>query len=280
MNLIARLYVLTADFARQKFAEYVTINTHKGLFRPTRLPSGVSSASAIFQSKIEQVFGGVPMVVYRVDNNLISSKSDSEHLNSPSEVLKRLESAGLRLILDKCKLIQPSVEYLDFRIGASAIHAIENEVQAIRDAHLPYNQSQLRSFLGMVNYYQRFISNYSSAVHPLNELLRDSVKFKWGKAQQEAFDTLKQKLASAPVLTHYSNDLPLKLDTDASQYSVGEVISQVHPNGGERSIAFASRMLNKGERSYAQTEKEALSIIFGVKKLHQYFICSEGSFYW
>ena len=77
------------------------------------------------------------MVVYRVDNILVSGNSDSEHLNNPSEVLKRLESAGLRLKLDKCKLMQPSVEYLGFRIGASALHAIENKVQAIRDAPPP-----------------------------------------------------------------------------------------------------------------------------------------------
>ena len=90
------------------------------------------------------------------------------------------------------------------------------------------------------------------------------------KGQEEAFSKLKDKLASAPVLMHFSDNLPLKLDTDASQYGVGAVISHVLPTGEERPIAFASRTLNKSERNYAQIEKEALSIIFGIKKFHQY----------
>ena len=249
---------------------FVTINTHKGLYRPTRLPFGVSSASAIFQSKIEQVLQAIPMVVCRVDDILISGKNDQEHVSNLSEVLTRLETAGLRLKLSKCKFMQPSVEYLGYRVDASGLHAIEKKVQAIRDAPAPENQQQLRSFLGMVNYYSKFISNYSMITHPLNELLRDGIKWKWSKSEEDAFAKLKDKLAKAPVLVHYQNSLPLKLDTDASHYGVGAVISHVFPNGEEKPIAFASRTLNKSERNYAQIEKEALSIIFGIKKFHQY----------
>ena len=156
--------------------EFVTINTHKGLYRPTRLPFGVSSASAIFQSKIEQVLQAMPMVVCRVDDILISGKNDQEHISNLNEVLTRLKNAGLRLKLSKCKFMQPSVEYLGYRVDASGLHAIEKKVQAIRDAPAPENQQQLRSFLGMVNYHSKFISNYSMVTHPLNELLRDGIK--------------------------------------------------------------------------------------------------------
>ena len=142
--------------------EYVTINTHKGFYRPTRLPFGVSSASAIFQSKIEQVLQGIPMVVCGVDDILISGKNDQEHLIHPNEVLARLEHAGLRLKLSKCKFMQPTVEYPGYRIDAQGIHAIEKKVEAIRKAPAPVNQHQLRSFLGMINYYSKFIGNYST----------------------------------------------------------------------------------------------------------------------
>ena len=145
--------------------EYVTINTHKGLYRPTRLPFGVSSASAIFQSKIEQVLRGIPMVVCRVDDILISGKNDQEHLDHLDEVLTRLESTGLRLKLSKCQFMQPTVEYLGYRIDAQGLHAIEKKVEAIRNAPAPENQYQLRSFLGMINCYSKFISNYSDH-HP------------------------------------------------------------------------------------------------------------------
>ena len=106
--------------------------------------------------------------------------------------------------------------------------------------------------------------------HPLNELLRDGIKWKWSKSEEDAFAKLKDKLAKAPVLVHYQNNLPLKLDTDASQYGIGAVISHVFPNGEEKPIAFALRTLNKSERNYAQIEKQSLGIIFGIKKFHQY----------
>ena len=120
----------------------------------------------------------------------------------------------------------------------------------------------------MINYYAKFISNYSTITHPLNELLKDGVEWKWSEDQERAFKQLKDKLSSAPVLMHFSEKLPLKLDTDASQYGVGAVISHVLPSGEERPIAYASRTLTKSERNYAQIEKEALSIIFGIKKFH------------
>ena len=93
------------------------------------------------------------------------------------------------------------------------MHAIEKKVQAIRDAPAPENQQQLRSFLGMVNFYSKFISNYSMVTHPLNELLRDGIKWKWSKSEENAFAKLKEKLAKAPVLVHYQNNLPLKILT-------------------------------------------------------------------
>ena len=139
--------------------EYVTINTHKGLFRPTRLPFGVASASAIFQSKIEQVLQDIPMVVCRVDAILVSGKNDTDHLRNLSEVLSRLKEAGLRLKREKCTFMQPSVEYLGYKVDMTGIHAIETKVEAIRNAPPPENQQQLRFFIGMVNYYAKFVNH-------------------------------------------------------------------------------------------------------------------------
>ena len=210
------------------------------------------------------------MVVCRVDDILISGKNDREHLIHLNEVVARLKRAGLRLKLSKCKFMQPTVEFLGYRIDAQGIHAIEKKVEAIRKVPAPVNQHQLRSFLGMINYYSKFISNYSTITHPLNELLKDGVEWKWSTEQQKSFNQLKDKLSSAPVLTHYNEKLALKLDTDASQYGIGAVISHILPSGEERPIAYASRTLSKSERNYAQIEKEALRIIFGLKKFHQY----------
>ena len=122
----------------------------------------------------------------------------------------------------------------------------------------------------MINYCAKCISNYSTITHPLNELLKDGVEWRWSKDQERAFNQLKDKLSSAPVLTHFSETLPLKLDTNASQYGIRAVISHVLPSREERPIPYASRTLTKSKRNYAQIEKEALSIILGIKKFHQY----------
>ena len=107
-------------------------------------------------------------------------------------------------------------------------------------------------------------------IQPLNHLLSRDVPWKWSKDCQKAFDTLKEWLASSEVLVHYDPDLPLKLDCDASVYGVGAVLSHVFPNGAERPITHASRTLTQAEKGYAQLEKEALSLIYGVKKFHQF----------
>ena len=188
--------------------KYVTINTHKGLYRPTRVPFGVASASAIFQSKIEQVLQGIPMVVCRVDEILVSGKNDQDRsFNNLNEVLTRLKQAGLRLKMEKCKFMKPSVEYLGYRVDMHGLHAIEKKVEAIKNTPAPENQQQLRSFLGMVNYYAKFVSNYSTVVHPLNELLRHNVKWRWTKKRKRrVLRTVKNKLSAAPVLTHFCTD--------------------------------------------------------------------------
>ena len=122
----------------------------------------------------------------------------------------------------------------------------------------------------MINYYSKFISNYSTITHPLNELLKDGVEWKWSTEQEKLFNYLKDKLSSALVLTRFNEKLALKLDTNTLHYGIGVVISHILPSGKEKPIAYASRTLSKSERNYAQIEKEALSIIFRVKKFHQY----------
>ena len=128
----------------------------------------------------------------------------------------------------------------------------------------------MRSFLGLVNYYGKFIPNLSTILQPLNTLLQIGTKWTWSPEKEKAFTDAKKQITSARVLTHYDPTLPLKLAADASAYRVGAVISHKMPNGTERPIAFALRTLTKSERNYSQLEKEALSLVFGVRMFHQY----------
>ena len=160
--------------------------------------------------------------------------------------------------------MQNSMEYLGHLITTS------KKVEAVVEAPAPQNVSELRSFLGLLNYYGKFIPNLASILHPLHSLLRSGQPWNWSHCCQRAFEIAKKSLVEAPLLVHYDPDLPISLAGDASAYGVGAIISHKMLDGTERPLAFASRTLSASERNYSQVEKEALSLIFGIKKFHQY----------
>lgn len=134
----------------------------------------------------------------------------------------------------------------------------------------PTDKHQLRSLLGLVNYYGKFVPNLSSVVSPLNRLLRNDVPWSWSDQCESAYRQLKGLLSAPPVLTHYDPTAPLQLSCDASAYGIGAVLSHVDAKGQCRPIAYASRTLSKAETGYSQIEKEALALVFGVKRFHYY----------
>ena len=170
----------------------------------------------------------------------------------------------------KYYLLQPSVEYLGFKVDADGLHTTTAKVEAILNSPQPTDVRQLRSFLRLINYYGHFVSNLATITHPLNELLRKNKKWDWSDDCTKAFSKLKEELASSSVLAHYDVSLPLKLSCDASAYGVGAVIAHIMPDNIEWPIAYASRTLSSSERNYAQIEKEVLGIVFGVRKFHKF----------
>ena len=134
----------------------------------------------------------------------------------------------------------------------------------------PEDKTQLKSFLGMVNYYHRHLKNMSIILEPLHELLRKDVKWHWDAAKQKSFDDIKRMLYSEPILIHYDPNKHIRITSDASPYGIGAVLSHVLEDGTEMPIAFTSRSLSKSERNFAQIEKETLAIVYAVSKFHQY----------
>ena len=249
---------------------FVTINTHKGLFEYKRLPFGVASAPSIFQRVMENLLQGIKGVCVYIDDILITGSTEEEHLRNLAQVLQRLESAGMRLKRQKCAFLLPSVAYLGHIITQEGLHTEETKVRAIVDAPEPTNVGELRSFLGMVNYYGKFLPDLATTLAPLYHLLRKSCHWSWGTKQKKAFSQVKELLRSGRVLTHFDDRLPLVLACDASPYGLGAVLSHRLPNGEEKPVGFASRTLTKAETNYSHLDKEGLAIIFGVKKFHQY----------
>ena len=143
-------------------------------------------------------------------------------------------------------------------------------MQATQEVPVPENPTELKSFLWVVNYYRKFIPDMSTLVNPLNRLLAHDVPWGWTQDCQKAFRKLKEALLNSPLLAHYDPNQPVRLAADASSYGLGAVLSHVSNDGEERPIAYESRTLSSSEQNYAMIEKEALTMVFGIKTFHQY----------
>lgn len=213
----------------------LTINTHKGLFW-YKLSFGITSAPSLFQRVMDQILAGLPGVVCYLDDILVTGTNDESHLKHLDATLKRLKEYGLRVWKDKCEFFKSAVEYLGHVIDASGLHTSPSKVKAIVDAPTPKNVSQLCSFLGLLNYYGRFIPNIATLLKLLHKLLCHENGWRWTTEYQKTFKRAKETLLRSTALTHFDPALPIQLACDASPYGVGAVLSHIMPNGQEKLI--------------------------------------------
>ncbi|XP_049886533.1 uncharacterized protein K02A2.6-like [Pectinophora gossypiella] len=255
--------LLTSDSQR-----YTAITTHMGTFAYRRTPYGLSCVPEKFQKIMEETLRGVGCVVF-LDDICVTGSNKNEHIKNLRAVLERLRDMGLTVKLSKCSFLQDSVKYLGFIINKEGLRPDPSKLDAISNAPRPENVTQLKSFLGMLNYYGRFIPNLSTMLHPLHALLKKGVDWKWNVDCEKSFEEAKRCLLSERVLAHYEEGRELVLSVDSSAYGLGAVLAHRYAEG-ERPISCVSRTLNAAERGYSQLDKEALAIIFGVTKHHQY----------
>ena len=201
---------------------------------------------------------------------IITGKTDEEHLQNLQTVLKRLQDYNLRVNKGQMKFFREEISYCGHKIDLNGLQKTHEKIEAIVNAPKPENLTQLRAFLRLVNYYAKFLPNLASVLNPLNQSLQKNVKFQWTAAIQKVFEKVKKLITSDIVLTHYNPDLPVRLTCDSSAYGVGAVISHVMENVEERPIAYASRTLSVAEKNYAEVQKEALPLIWSIKKLYSY----------
>ncbi|KAL1447833.1 hypothetical protein WDU94_013915, partial [Cyamophila willieti] len=248
-----------------------TVNTIKGLFRYKRVPFGVSSSGGLFNREIEnQIIKGIPGVAAFFDDIVITGKTETEHLNRLRQVLNKLKECNLTLSNTKCQLFRNKVEFLGYELGELGCSIPENKLKALNEIPIPKDVTQVKSFLGFVNYYSKFLPNMSTVLSPLYELLKKNTKFVWSEKQNMAFQKVKQMLLSTNVLTHYDPSLDIVVSCDSSAYGIGGVIAHKMPDGSERPIAFTSRTLNSSEKNYACIHKEALAIVYTIKQFNQF----------
>ena len=231
---------------------------------------GITSAPSIWQQTIEQVLQGLPGVQVYLDDILVTGRTEKEHYENLDKVLTRLEERNLTLKREKCRFAQESVDFLGHRIEKDGVHKTPDKTSKIENLDRPENVSQLRSYLGLLNYYRKYIPNLAHEIAPLTDLLKSDREFVWNASAERAFVHSKELLKSSGFLVHFDPDLPISIATDASPIGVGAVLSHVYANGEEKPIMFASRSLTKTERNYPQIEKEALGIVFALRRFYMY----------
>ncbi|GFY07046.1 retrovirus-related Pol polyprotein from transposon 412 [Trichonephila clavipes] len=192
-----------------------------------------------------------------------------EHLQNIRKVLSKLSDANLKLNPSKCKFFQKEVNYLGHIISAEGVRTDPEKVSAVKNWKRPENLRELRSFLGLCTYYRKFVKGFSNIARPLHKLTESKQKIQWTKESEDSFLQLKEALTSSPILIYPQPDKPFILDTDASNESVGAVLSQ-EIDGQERVVAYWSKCLSKPERNYCVTRKELLAIVKAIEHFHHY----------
>lgn len=248
----------------------LTVNTHLGLFQFQRLPYGIASAPAIFQSLMDEVLKGIPKVGCYIDDVIVVGDNIDDCQQTVEKVLERLAKHNITVKEQKCEFFKQSVVYLGHKVTTDGIFPTATKIKAITEAPQPSNVTELRAFLGLLNFYAKFIKDLATVAAPMYDLLKKDKSWVWTDACSRSFVESKQRLIDSEVLTFYDVKKPIGLSCDSSAYGLGAVIFHVMPDGSERPIAFASRTLNAAERNYAQGEKEALAIIFGLSRFHRY----------
>lgn len=249
--------------------EPLTINTHRGLFQYTRLPFGVKTAPTIFQQLMDTLLAGLPGVAAYMDDILIVGGSTDELRERIDTTLQRIQDSGLRLRSDKCQFFLKTIKYLGFIFDVHGRHPDPSNIQAIQKMPAPTDVSSLRSFLGLISYYSAFLPSLHNVRAPLNGLLQKEATWNWSLECEDSFVTLKSMLSSDMLLTHYDPTLPIVVAADASGFGVGAVLLHMFPDGKQKAVMHAARSLTPAEKKYGQIEKEALALVFAVKKFHK-----------
>ena len=196
-----------------------------------------------------------------IDDVILYNPDLPSHLASLDNVLSCLGGAGLKLKPKKCFLIRKQVHFLGHVVSSEGVATDPDKIAAVQNWAQPTSVTEVRSFLGLASYYRRFVPNFAEIARPLVQLTEKSTQFLWGEAQESAFQKLKTSLTQSPVLVYPCEGGDFILDTDASNFGIGAVLSQIQ-EGEEKVLAYASRALTKQERRYCVTRKELLAVVY------------------
>ena len=245
--------------------------SHSGLYEFNVLTFGLTNTPPNFQRLMNKVLHGLDwkICLIYIDDIIIFSSTVQEHLHRLAVVFSRLHEANLKLKPSKCTFASHTVDFLGFVVSSDGISPNPDKIEAIRSFPLPTSVKELHSFLGLSNYYRHFVKGFSQIASPLNRLTCKDVVFSWSPECQFAFQTLKDRLCSPPILIYPDFAHPFHLFTDTSQTAVGYVLGQFL-DGKEHVIAYGGRELSHAETHYSTTEREALAVVDSIKRYQPY----------
>ena len=245
----------------------------EGQFKFKTMPFGLCNAGASFQRLMDMVMSGLAFEVCLVylDDVILFSSSLDQHFERLRLVLGRISAAGLKLKPSKCFLLQRRVSFLGHIVSEDGVGTDPEKVAAVVNWPEPRNLREVRSFLGLCSYYRRFVKNFAEIASPLHALSKKGAVFRWSSDCQEAFRRLKDALTSAPVLVMPDEEGTFVLDTDASNFAIGSVLS-LRRDGVEKVVAYASRNMSRAETNYCATRKELLAVVYFTKYFKHYLL--------
>jgi len=245
-----------------------------GQYEMKTMPFGLNNAASTFQRTMELALQGLTWLtclVY-IDDIVVFGSTWLENLLRTDEVLLRIQTAGLKLKSDKCRLLQSKVIFLGHVVSGEGISPDPTNIEKIVNWPKPGNAKQVKQFVATGSYYRRFVKDYAKIARPLIDLTRKEAKFEWNDACDMAFKRIKDALISENVMGHPLNEGgTFYLDVDASGTGIGAVLSQ-EQQSRERVIAYASRGLNKAEKNYCITEQELLAAVYFIQYFRQYLL--------
>ena len=253
--------------------------THMGLFEWLVLPMGLTNSPATFQRCMSSILKDLlhkHCLVY-LDDIISFGRDFDDTLVGLRSLFDKLRYANLTLKPKKCRLFQTEVAYLGHVVSPDGISTDPSKIVAVQNWDVPKSVKDVRSFLGLASYYRKFIPAFATIAAPLTRLTEKNVKFQWSEACQKALNDLKEALTTAPVLSYPKDNGQYIIDTDASLFGIGAVLSQVQ-NGEEKVIAYASKSLSRSQRRYCTTKRELLAVVQFVTVTFRNYLAPEDEF--
>ena len=245
-----------------------------GQWEYLRMPFGVCNGPSVFQRLMSACLHGLlgTVACAYLDDVIIFSGTWEEHLARLETVFLRFRDAKLKLKLDKCSFCMPEVQFLGHVVDSRGIRPDPSKTKKVSEWPTPANLDEVRSFLGLSTYYRRFVNNFAAVAKPLVRLMEKDVKFEWNSECEKAFKELKHLLTTAPVLAYPNFNEPFILETDASRFAIGGVLTQKGKDNQEHPVCYYSRTLSKPEQNYSTTRQEMLGAVDSMKHFRTYLL--------